>query len=121
MLSGTSKRIAIGVIAVACAFTNTALASTAGAAKPSGGPQAPFTADFFGMSAGAEITNLPDPSFDREMNLMEHMGVHWIRAVFPWSLAQAQDASPADEEWTYLDRLVNYAGALGMQVDAIVD
>ena len=119
--SGISKSAAIAVLATACAFTNTIFANTARAATPLTGPQAPFTADFFGMSAGAEITNLPDVEFDREMNLMSRIGVHWIRAVFPWALVQAQDASAADEEWTYVDRLVNYAAALGMQVDAIVD
>jgi polysaccharide biosynthesis protein PslG len=120
--AGTTKTVAIGVVALACALTSSVLTdiTTAGAAKPNG-PQAPFTADFFGMSAGAEITNLPDSSFDREMNLMKHIGVHWIRAVFPWAQVQGQDATAADEEWAYLDRLVNYAGALGMQVDAIID
>jgi hypothetical protein len=73
------------------------------------------------MSAGAEITNLPDSAFDREMNLMQHIGVHWLRAVFPWAQVQSQDASPADEQWAYVDRLVDYAAALGMQVDAIID
>jgi hypothetical protein len=121
------KTFAIGFVAVACAFTSTAFTNarfaTAGASAATARPgvQPPFTADFFGMSAGAEITNLPDPAFDREMNLMDHIGVHWLRAVFPWALVQGQDASSVDEEWTYLDRLVNYAGALGMQIDAIVD
>jgi hypothetical protein len=114
--------VAVALLAAACTFTGTALTSApaANAARPNG-PQAPFTPDFFGMSTGAEITTLPDQAFDREMNLMKHIGVHWIRAVFSWSLVQPQDASPANEEWPYLDRLVNYASALGMQIDAIVD
>ena len=131
------KPLATGIVAVACAFAGVAAASalspgavrTAVAhaatvtpgATPQAGPQPPFTPGFFGMSAGAEITSLPDAAFDREMNLMNHIGVHWIRAVFPWAQVQSQDPSQADEEWTYLDRLVNYAQALGMQIDAIVD
>jgi polysaccharide biosynthesis protein PslG len=123
---GSSKSSAVvfsvALISVACAFTSATLTNlpSADAAKPAG-PVAPFTANFFGMSTGAEITTLPDTQFDREMNLMQHMGVHWIRAVFSWSLVQPQDASAADEEWPYIDRLVNYATALGMQIDAIID
>jgi hypothetical protein len=126
ILSGrTQKRspaIAVVLLAAACTFTGTTFSnvSAASVAKPRV-PQAPFTADFFGMSTGAEITTLPDGAFDREMNLMQHIGVHWIRAVFSWSLVQPQDAEPANEVWPYIDRLVNYATALGMQIDAIVD
>jgi polysaccharide biosynthesis protein PslG len=116
----------VGLLAVACAFSGVA---PAGAKRPGAsssaqvppGPQPPFYPDFFGVSAGAEITKLPDAKFDREMNLMHHIGVHWLRAVFPWALVQSQDADPDDEEWAYVDRLVNFANALGMQIDAIVD
>jgi hypothetical protein len=128
MMFGKSKSPVVvmcaALITVASGFTAGAFTNTpAAVAQPAkvSGPTAPFTKDFFGMSTGAEITNLPDQSFDREMNLMQHMGVHWIRAVFPWALVQAQDANPSDEEWVYVDRLVNYAAALGMQIDAIVD
>jgi hypothetical protein len=135
------KTLIIGLLTVTCAVMNVAPASAkrpgarlstsvaasttsnarSSAAKPPPGPKPPFTPDFFGASAGAEITTLPDNAFDREMNLMQHIGVHWIRAVFPWAMVQSQDADPNDEEWAYVDRLVNFAGALGMQVDAIVD
>jgi polysaccharide biosynthesis protein PslG len=124
---GSSKKVVLGFLAIATAFTGSigANAASAGATKtaaqPLAGPQPPFYPDFFGVSAGAEITNLPDPAFDREMNLMEHIGVHWIRAVFPWAQVQPQGPETVDEEWTYIDRLYNYAGALGMQIDAIID
>jgi hypothetical protein len=124
----TFKPLVTGFLALAVAFTGTTLATTAStsagatnAATAHPAAQPPFTPAFFGMSVGAEITNLPDAAFDREMNLMKHIGVHWIRAVFPWAQVQSQDAVAADEEWTYLDRLYNYAAALGMQIDAIVD
>jgi len=118
-----ARFVIVGLLAVSCAFAS---AGNAGAKRPvvnakAAGPKAPFYPSFFGVSAGAEITKLPDASFDREMNLMHHIGVHWIRAVFPWALVQPQDNSPDDEEWAYVDRLVNYADALGMQIDAIID
>jgi hypothetical protein len=122
-----ARAAVVCLLAVSCTFASVAPAgakrplTNAPAVKPPPGPKAPFYPDFFGMSAGAEITKLSDAKFDREMNLMNHIGVHWIRAVFPWSLVQPQDANPDDEEWAYVDRLVNYASALGMQVDAIID
>jgi len=117
-LAATSRSAVVGLLALGCVITGVVPAS---ASRQPTGPQPPFTAGFFGMSAGAEITNLPDADFDREMNLMKHIGVHWVRAVFPWALVQAQGPNPLDEEWTYVDRLVNFASALGMQIDAIVD
>jgi hypothetical protein len=120
------RAVVVGLLAVACAFGSIGPAAakrsgTSAVAKTTAGPKSPFYPGFFGMSAGAEITKLPDAAFDREMNLMGHIGVHWIRAVFPWSLVQPQDNGPDDEEWAYVDRLVNYADALGMQIDAIID
>src|SRR4051812_36436439 len=120
-----TRFVIVGLLAVACTFAGVGPASAkrpgATTAATAAGPKAPFYPDFFGMSAGAEITQLPDAAFDREMNLMDHIGVHWLRAVFPWSLVQPQDNNPDDEEWAYIDRLVNYANALGMQIDAIID
>ncbi|MDQ1466662.1 MAG: polysaccharide biosynthesis protein PslG, partial [Actinomycetota bacterium] len=115
---GSSKTLVIGSLAIGLAFSSSV---TASAAAPRPNVQPPYTADFFGISAGAEITNLPDADFDREMNLMKKIGVHWLRAVFPWAKVQSQSADPLDEEWVYLDRLYNFARALGMQIDAIID
>src|SRR5207247_1804114 len=116
MFVGTSKTLVIGSLAIACAFSSSV---TANAAAPTPNVQPPYTADFFGISAGAEITNLSDADFDREMNMMQKIGVHWVRAVFPWAKVQSLSADPLDEEWVYIDRLYNYARALGMQLVAI--
>jgi hypothetical protein len=97
------------------------LANPAPAGAGGGSPVPPFTKDFFGISTGAEIINLPDVDFAFQMNLMKKMGVHWIRVGLPWALVQPQSGDPAADDWTFVDRLYNFAGALGMQVDAIVD
>jgi hypothetical protein len=83
------------------------------------GPVPPFTRAFFGMSMGADLTQLPDSTFDFEMNTMRKIGVHWVRASIPWALVQPHDAN--GDEWTLVDRLVESVQAEGMQLDAIID
>ena len=82
-------------------------------------PVAPFTKNFFGMSMGADLTQLPDAKFDLEMNTMRKLGVHWVRAIIPW--AQVQPHGPDGRDWILVDRLVEAVQAEGMQLIAIID
>jgi hypothetical protein len=79
----------------------------------------PFSANFFGMSMGADLTQLSDNMFDSEMNTMRKMGVHWVRASIPWGLVQPH--GPDGNEWTLVDRLVEAVQAEGMQLVGIID
>jgi hypothetical protein len=94
-------------------------AATAAPRRRAAGPVAPFTRSFFGMSMGADLTQLPDVTFDYEMNTMRKIGVHWVRASIPWGLVQPH--GPDGAEWTLVDRLVESVQAEGMQLDAIID
>jgi hypothetical protein len=82
-------------------------------------PQPPFTADYFGMSTGADLTTLGEAQFDNEMNVMKKIGVHWVRAFIPWGLVQHN--GPTDDNWILIDRLVNMVEAEGMQLVGILD
>jgi polysaccharide biosynthesis protein PslG len=108
----------VGTSAVGLGLTTQAVAGARPRARADG-PVAPFTRTFFGMSMGADLTNLPDSKFDFEMNTMRKIGVHWVRAIIPWGLVQPH--GPDDAEWTLVDRLVESVQAEGMQLDAIID
>ena len=111
---------AAGTSAVAAARTAGVKHGTvhAAAARPAK-PVPPFTPKFFGMSMGADLTQLSDAKFDVEMNTMKKMGVHWVRAVIPWALVDHQ--TPNDNQWILIDRLVETVQAEGMELIGIID
>jgi polysaccharide biosynthesis protein PslG len=78
-----------------------------------------FPPNYFGISAGADLTQEGPQLFDNEMNLMHVAGTHWVRAVIPWS--QVQHDQDGEENWLMVDRLVNMVLADGMELDAIID
>ena len=126
MMHRAVVRMGATVVATLCATASLVAVSpfvppTTAAAAAGRHPVAPFTTNFFGISTGAEIINLPDVDFATQMNMMAKIGVHWIRVGLPWALVQPQSGDPANDDWTFVDRLVNFAGALHMQIDAIVD
>ena len=90
------------------------------AASPSA-PVPPFTKDFFGMAMGADLTLLPDVQFDKELNTMNKIGVHWVRASIPWSLVEPHGPVADEEDWILIDRLVQTVQAEGMQLIGIID
>lgn len=115
------KTALLVVCATALAATSTMNASAVKPAglKAKGVPQAPFAKSFFGMSVGADLTLLSEAPFDNEMNLMKKVGVHWVRALIPWSLVE--HAGPDDDNWVLVDRLVNMVEAEGMELLGIID
>lgn len=78
-----------------------------------------FAASFFGMSAGADLTQLPDAAFNKELDLMQQAGVHWLRAAIPWGRVHHVKDYP--DKWNLIDRLVQGASTRNMQVLGIVD
>lgn len=78
-----------------------------------------FPSGFFGISAGADMTQLSDSVLTNEMNLMQQAGVHWLRVAIPWGRVDHIKAYP--RKWELIDRLINAAASRGMQVVGIVD
>lgn len=71
------------------------------------------------MSVSADLTQLPKATFRREMNLMQQLGVHWLRVTVPWERVHHVEAYP--DKWKLIDRLMAAAASRGMVVDAIID
>jgi hypothetical protein len=94
-------------------------ATTSGRAGPRVGPVPPFSANFFGMSMGGDLIQQPDTLFDKELNTMKQIGVHWVRATIPWGLVEPH--GPSGQVWTLVDRLVETVQAEGMQFVGIID
>jgi len=67
-------------------------------AEPVAKVQPAFTATFFGMAAGADLTQLSDADFTKEMNMMQQAGVHWLRIAIPWGRVQHVETYP--DKWT---------------------
>jgi hypothetical protein len=106
-------------IVLATVVTATAVTTSASPALAPAQAVPPFTKNFFGMSMGADLTQLSDVKFDAEMNTMQKMGVHWVRASIPWGLVQ--HSGPSDNQWILIDRLVETVQAEGMQLIGIID
>ncbi|HEX4491227.1 MAG TPA: hypothetical protein VH914_08500 [Acidimicrobiia bacterium] len=111
--------VIVATSAVGIGVSTGAVGATARPNTRRAGPVAPFKKTFFGMSMGADLTQLPDSTFDFEMNTMRKIGVHWVRAIIPWGLVQQH--GPDGDDWTLVDRLVQSVKAEGMQLDAIID
>ena len=73
------------------------------------------------MSMGADLTQLSDELFDKELNTMKKIGVHWVRASIPWSLVEPHGPEADEEDWILIDRLVQTVQAEGMQLIGIID
>src|SRR4051794_10690518 len=69
-------------------------APVAGAEGPLAQAQPAFNANFFGMAAGADLTQLSDADFTKEMNLMQQAGVHWLRIAIPWGRVHHVETYP---------------------------
>ncbi|MDQ1467116.1 MAG: polysaccharide biosynthesis protein PslG [Actinomycetota bacterium] len=82
-------------------------------------PVPPFSTGFFGMAMGGDLIHASDAVFDKELNTMKMIGVHWVRATIPWSLVQLR--GPNDHQWILVDRLVKTVQAEGMELVAIID
>jgi hypothetical protein len=105
------------LLAAAVAIAGSAVVAPAGARTE--GPQPPFSRYYFGISVSANFTQLPAALQRREMDLMQRMGVHWLRVTVPWSRVQHVKEYP--EKWELIDRVMSEAAARKMVVDAIVD
>jgi hypothetical protein len=123
-------RNALCAAVVASAVAITGAVSATGASGPTGAvrsarvsgpakPVPPFKPQFFGMSMGGDLIQLPDAKFDAELNTMKKIGVHWVRASIPWGLVHHD--SPTDQQWILVDRLVETVQAEGMQLVGIID
>jgi hypothetical protein len=115
-------RVVVAAIASSVVIATTVAsggATASSGARPSAGPVAPFTKGFFGMSMGGDLIQQPDTLFDKELNTMKAIGVHWVRASIPWALVEPH--GPDGEEWTLVDRLVETVQAEGMQFLGIID
>jgi hypothetical protein len=114
------RRVGTTAVAVSIAagiLLSNPVTADAGARRSTAQPT--FTSTFFGMSVGADLTQERAALFDNEMNLMKHVGVHWVRAIIPWGQVEHDFAGQGN--WILIDRLVNIVQAEGMQLDAIID
>jgi hypothetical protein len=111
--------LVVATSALGVGISTGAVGASSGAGARPAGPVAPIKPGFFGLSMGADLTQLPDVTFDFEMNTMRKIGVHWVRAVIPWGLVQQH--GPEGRDWTLVDRLVESVHAEGMELDAIID
>ena len=110
----------VGSVVLSIAVAGAAIAT--GTAQPAvrpAGAVPPFTAGFFGMSMGGDLIQASDVLFDKELNTMKTIGVHWVRASIPWGLVQPH--GPDGQEWIRVDRLVETVQAEGMQLIGIID
>lgn len=78
-----------------------------------------FPKDYFGISVSADLTQLPQATFRTEMNLMQQLGVRWLRVTVPWERVHHVEEYP--DKWKLIDRVMAAAASRGMVVDAIVD
>jgi polysaccharide biosynthesis protein PslG len=106
---------ALAVLVAAAAGT----APVAPAEAQTFGPQPPFSAFYFGISASANFTQLPAALQREELDLMKQIGVHWLRVTVPWQRVQHVKQYP--DKWELVDRVMNEAAKRKMVVDAIVD
>lgn len=101
------------------ALAAVAIALFVGGGAPVADAAQPYPADFFGISAGADLAQLPAAVLNREMDLMQQAGVHWVRAAVPWAQVQRVEKDP--DQWESIDRVVDAAASRHMQVLGIVD
>lgn len=111
----SARRAALVALTALAVVGSPALADTARAARP----QASFAADFFGISAGEDLTQLSNGDLTKELNMMQQAGVHWLRVAIPWGRVQHVQTYP--DKWNLIDRLVSAASVRHLQIDGIVD
>jgi len=107
---GASLALAAGVVVA------TPVSAGAGGARAAKKPV--FPPGYFGISAGADLTNETPALFDNEVNLIKGAGADWVRADIPWGLVEHD--RPNEGNWLLVDRLVNMVQAEGMKLDAII-
>lgn len=116
-----SMRVRLCVIGAALSIVagvvvTTPLVADAGSARRPAPPS--FPDGYFGISAGADLTNESAALFDKEIHLMKVAGAEWVRADISWSLVEHN--RPNEGNWLLVDRLVNMVNAQGMKLEAIV-
>jgi polysaccharide biosynthesis protein PslG len=109
-LIGALVSIVAGVV-----VTNPVVAD-AGDARPAVAPS--FPPGYFGISAGADLTNESAALFDQELHLMKVAGAEWVRADIPWSVVEHN--RPNEGNWLLVDRLVSMVQSEGMKLEAII-